>query len=415
MHAKLSDNLQRLIIFLGVCLLFAPKINILSVAAGESAGIRIDDILIFIIFVLLVLGALLNHRYKISKIESIVFILIGYMLLLNVFNLLIYGRSSLFYSFRYLEYFVFFYIGQYFFIKGYSIYWLFLALLLVNGILMILQQFSIVGGFSSAGYIGDVLGRPIGLTGGPWEISAILNFCFAVLFFGANKFNGFVQKFTLFALITTLLLLTGSRVSALAHVVLIFYFYYIQSLNRAVFITKSVFVALVFAITVFLVPNPLSERSENIFSWSNIEHFMEEYAGASPIEENFGGFSEETVIFDQSLDVSWLFRIGHWAIAIKTWLNSLSNLIFGVGAGHWGFALDGGWLRVLTELGLLGTLIFLLFLYRTAEISCVMFAVVIALTINMLFIDIHIAYKVMSLFFFLTGYAYMQKNSHLKK
>jgi hypothetical protein len=61
---------------------------------------------------------------------------------------------------------------------------------------------------------------------------------------------------------------------------------------------------------------------------------------------------------------------------------------------------------------LFGFSIFLVFLYRTARISRAMFAVVVALAINMLFIDIHIAYKAMSLFFFLSGYAYNQERAN---
>ena len=60
----------------------------------------------------------------------------------------------------------------------------------------------------------------------------------------------------------------------------------------------------------------------------------------------------------------------------------------------------------MSEWGLFGLSIFLVFLYRIAHISRATFAMVVALAINMLFIDIHIAYKAMSLFFFLSGYAY---------
>src|SRR3984893_10292218 len=148
MLPRYSANLRRTIIVLGVAMLFMPKVNIVLIA-GESAGIRIDDVLLFVIFALLMAGVLLARKPTINGIESIVFILIGYMLLSNLVNLHMFGRSSLLYSLRYLEYFLFFYVGQYFFEARYSAARLLYALLFANAILMVLQRFSIIGGFAS--------------------------------------------------------------------------------------------------------------------------------------------------------------------------------------------------------------------------------------------------------------------------
>src|SRR6202035_430524 len=156
---------------------------------------------------------------------------------------------------------------------------------------------------------------------------------------------------------------------------------------------------------ILLIPNPLTERSENLFSVANIERFQDQYSKASVPDEKFEGWSE-VYTADEYTDLSWLIRLARWIIAIKTWTNSPLAWFVGVGPGNWGPALDGGWLRVMSEWGLLGLSIFLVFLYRIAQISRATFALVVALAIIMLFIDIHIAYKAMSLFFFLSGYAY---------
>lgn len=412
MLPRFSDNLRRTIIALGVGLLFTPKVNIVSIS-GESAGIRIDDVLLLVIFALFMAGVSLARKPKINGIESVVFILIGFMLLSNLLNLLMFGRSSFLYSLRYVEYFLFFYIGQYFFAARYSVARLLYAMLLFNAILMVLQGFSIIGGFTSTGGFQQNV-RAIGVAGGPYEMGAILNFSLAVLLFDRYKAGGVTLQIFLIACTLALVVSTGARMPALAHMFLISYFCYLQSPNKTYFLRNAAFVGGLLLLAIFLVPNPLTERSENLFSIANIEQFRDQYTIASVPEESFEGWPE-IYTSDETADLSWLTRVARWIIAIKTWTNSPLAWFVGVGPGNWGPALDGGWLRVMSEWGFFGFSIFLVFLYRIARISRAMFAVVVALAINMLFIDIHIAYKAMSLFFFLSGYAYNKERANRER
>ena len=405
MLPRFSDNLRRTIIVLGVGLLFMPKVNIVSIS-GESAGIRIDDVLLLVIFALFMAGVSLARKPQINGIESIVFILIGFMLLSNLLNLLVFGRSSLLYSLRYVEYFMFFYIGQYFFDARYSVARLLYAMLLFNAILMVLQGFSIIGGFTSTRGFQEYV-RAIGVAGGPYEMGAILNFSLAVFLFDRYEVGAVTLRIFLIACTLVLVVLTGARMPALAHMFLISYFCYLQSPNKTYFLRNAAFVGGLLLVAIFLIPNPLTERSENLFSIANIAQFKDQYANASVPEENFEGWPEiYTSTSDETADPSWLTRVARWIIAIKTWTNSPLTWFVGVGPGNWGPALDGGWLRVMSEWGLFGLSIFLVFLYRIAHISRATFAMVVALAINMLFIDLHLAYKAMSLFFFFSGYAY---------
>jgi|SRR6202035_2233222 len=404
MLPRFSANLRRSIIVLGVAMLFMPKVNIVSIA-GESAGIRIDDVLLLVIFALLMAGVLLARKATISGVESIVFILIGYMLLSNLINLQLFGRSSLLYSLRYFEYFMFFYIGRYFFDARYSVARLLYALLFVNATLMVLQDFAIIGGFASAGFSADVAGRPIGVTGGPWEVGALLNFSLAIFLFDREEVPGVASRIFVIAFTSALVVMTGARMPALAHVFLISYYVYLQAPNKTYFLRNAALIGGLLLFAILLIPNPLTERSENLFSVANIERFQDQYSKASVPEEKFEGWSEMYTA-DEYTDWSWIIRLARWTVAIKTWTNSPLAWFVGVGPGNWGPALDGGWLRVMSEWGLFGLSLFLVFLYRIAQISRAMFAMVVALAINMLFIDIHIAYKAMSVFFFLSGYAY---------
>jgi hypothetical protein len=409
MLPRYSANLRRTIIVLGVAMLFMPKINLVSIA-GESAGIRVDDVLLFVIFALLMAGVLLARKPAINGIESITFLLIGYMLLSNLINLQMFGRSSLLYSLRYCEYFMFFYVGRYFFDARYSATRLLYALLFVNAILMVLQDFAIVGGFASAGFSQNVAGRPIGLTGGPWEVGAMLNFLLAVFLFDREHSAGITSRILMIAGTSALVVMTGARMPALAHVLLISYYLYLHAPNKTYFLASAAFIGGLLLFAILWIPNPLTERSANLFTTANIELFQEQYSKTLP-QEKFEGFSQ-TYTADEDTDLSWLIRGARWTIAIKTWTNSPLTWFVGVGPGNWGPALDGGWLRVMSEWGLLGLGIFLVFLYRVAQISRATLAMVVALAINMLFIDIHIAYKAMSLFFFLSGYAYQKARAN---
>jgi hypothetical protein len=409
MLPRYSANLRRTIIALGVAMLFMPKVNLVSIA-GETAGIRIDDVLLFLIFALLLAGALLARKPTINGIESIVFILVGYMLLSNLVNLHMFGRSSLLYSLRYFEYFMFFYIGRYFFDARYSAVRLLYALLFLNALLMVLQDLAIIGGFASAGFSQDV-SRPIGVTGGPWEVGAMLNFSLAIFLFDRKEERGVTSRIFVIACTSALVVMTGARMPALAHIFLLSYYVYLRAPNKTYFLGSAAFMLGLLLFAILLIPNPLTERSENLFSMANIELFQDQYSKASVPDEKFEGFSQ-TYTAEEDTDLSWLIRLAQWIIAIKTWTNSPLAWFVGVGPGNWGPALDGGWLRVMSEWGLCGLAIFLVFLYRIAQISRATFAMVVALAINMLFIDIHIAYKAMSLFFFLSGYAYNEARAH---
>jgi len=412
MLPKFSYNLRHLIVVLGVGMLFMPKINLVSIA-GESAGIRIDDVLLLGIFFLLTIGMIYSPKSKMNSIESVAFILFGFMLVSNFANILLFQRSTLLYSLRYYEYFVFFYIGQYYYDTHYSVIKLLFMLLLFNAILMLLQQFSLIGGFSSAGYIQYVDSRPIGNSGGPWEIGSIINILLAILLFENSELRPlsliFISVLSFF-----LVVMTGARMPVLAHTFIISYFFYVHSSNKAVFLRNIIFVLGVLIFAIFLIPNPLAERSQYIFSTENIEYFKNQYALATVPVGSFNGFTDQYIAVENT-DASWLMRIGHWIIAIKTWTDSYFALLLGVGPGNWGIALDGGWLRVLTEMGLFGYSIFIVFLSKISKITSGMFVVVVALSINMLFIDIHIAYKAMSLFLFLSGYFYKKSRSNLRK
>jgi hypothetical protein len=77
--------------------------------------------------------------------------------------------------------------------------------------------------------------------------------------------------------------------------------------------------------------------------------------------------------------------------------------IFGVGPGTLGPALDGGWLRLVSETGAVGTVAFLFLMRKISNLSIACSMSVLALAVNMLMVDSQNAYKVMVFLFFLAG------------
>lgn len=401
----IGPGLRRFIAISGITLLFLPKINLIAFG-GESAGVRVDDIVLLTTAFLLFASLLINSaRFATTnRIEIAVFGFIALMLLSNIGNLLVYGQSSILYSLRMLEYFIFFYVGYYYATFRSSIKTIIWTLLMANAVAIVLQAAGVVGGFSSDGYSAG-LERAIGLTGGPWEVGVLINFAFAILVFGENRRPYFVLS--LFAFTAALLLLTAARMPSLAHVFLLFYYFFQRSKNKIGIIVKLTLILIPCIAGLVLIPNPVQERSENLTNISeNISAFNNAIGRinpdpAAPLDHPDTEISEDS-------DASWIMRTVKWSVAIKMYLNAAASWAWGIGPGHLGVAVDGGWIRLVSETGPIGIIFFIVICKRIANVSLSARAIIFALSISMFMIDIYMAYKVMSLLFFIVGFLICQ-------
>lgn len=389
-------------------LIFLPKINIINIS-NETAGLRIDDvILLFFFLVFFATKSFTDFRF--NSLEKSYFAFFAFAFLSNLINILFFSRSNILYSLRLIEYFIFYYFGFHFFLFNKNLHpeKIFNAYLYVNFFVMILQAFNLIGGFTSVtGYEAQVAAsagttRTIGLTGGPWEIAAIINIIFAYKIFSKKYLT--IHLLLYFSLCTFFIILTGSRVSLVTNIILIIFYYYINSRSKIKFIFKFSLITL-FPLVILSIGNPVVERSKNLLSENNLKILSEYYQNVS-VDENFKGFEEEERIDDT--DLSWLIRANKWAYATKYWVQRAFSITLGVGPGTWGPALDGGWLRILTENGLIGLFFFLWFLKKYSS-SKALQAIAIALSLNMLFIDIQMSYKTMSLFLFIAGFSELNR------
>ena len=383
---------------LAVCLFFIPKLNLLALG-GETAGIRIDDLLLVSTAAFLVLRWIYTSDLKISRFVLACFLVVIAFCLSNLLNL---GHSSIFYSLRMLEYLVFFWVGLA--LTG-DFQKLIKWLILINCGLIFLQAAHVVGGFTADGYLG-LLGRPSGLSNHPAEMGAWLNLMFAALVFGGET------KFWRWSLLVLVcIFLTASRISLFTHCILTVIYVYRSSHRKSAIVLRSAFVAGLLIAAVAIIPNPVRDRSGQVLSLDNISTFTKFYK-TIPVETRFTEFSSALSPSNapDTVDPSWWMRLVKWTQVTKLYLNaSWLTWIFGIGPGAIGPALDGSWLRLLIECGLLGTFVFVVMLRRIAALSPACTMAVVALSINMLLIDSHIAYKVMAFLFLLAGNTYARR------
>lgn len=387
-----------------VALFFLPKLNLISFK-NETAGIRIDDFVLLFVAALLVNGWILKKGFAIDRVALIG---LGVVATFCASNLLNAGHSSILYSLRLLEYLLFFWAGVALAKSGHDFTRLVKTLIGVNCALIFLQSAELIGGFSADGYEA-VLGRPFGLCNHPAEMGALLNLLFAALVFGQP-----VKFWNWNLLVLACVFITGSRSALLTHCLLTLVYVYQHSENKMKFALRSATVTGLLLTVLTIIPNPTSQRSGDTFSSQNLEAFNSVYEKL-PNDKVFTGFAEGGDVDEapENVDASWYARGFKWAHVIKVLLNaSWINWIFGIGPGAVGPSLDGGWLRLFAEAGIVGAFSFVLLLRHIARLSMACAMAVFALSVNMLMIDSHIAYKVMAFLFLMAGYVRLYNSDY---
>ena len=409
---------------LGTLLLFLPKINLMALGNSETAGLRLDDLsLLFIGIVIFWAHAVLN--VKINPLERSVF----YIVVFSFFSFglnrvfvaegLLNVNASLFYCLRLAEYFVFFYIGA-LSIPLFKTSNLIRAFFLWNFILIIMQKADLIGQFTNVGYASSVSSRVVGIASFPSETGMLLNllFCFFIYNKEVNlKFSklcpphvkNFLSQtyiYWMFFIFSVLIILTGSRI-AIISLGVVFLFRVKEELQTR-FVSKWIYasifliIGIVVSFVVIQETDSITKRSEGLLSFKNLELI---HVVWDKINLNFDPIGNETVKYE-AYDMSWWMRIHKWCYALKIYYLNPECWLQGVGPGFAMAALDGGFLRILTEYGIIGSFLFWRLFSSIYRQSIELKWMVIAFSINMIFFDVYLAYKPMSVLFFISGATY---------
>ncbi|MHB1701289.1 MAG: hypothetical protein ACYCSN_14355 [Acidobacteriaceae bacterium] len=387
--------------------LFSFKMVVIGV--GES-GIRPDDLLIFIAFLILL------SRGDLRKIQrSTPFNLYLGFVLLNVVSAIwnsAMGRVSpvisLFFVVRLLQYMVFYYLGYLITRSGRRIS---PALTWYLWILAIVVPLQMAGVIPAAGSFAGITSRAVGNTNGPYELAVVAAF---LLCFLGYRLKGRLKGLVAFALI----LLSASRITfaatALSGMKMVFQRTKSKLQMAAAIVLLLVVGGLGFAGYSTFVGNSggkleVLSRLSTAASTLPVSQVAAVYANVPTYHSSADYISGEFLdAITQSVaaegregEVSGTIRILRWTSLIKSTLAGVGSTLIGLGPSFGSAAVDGYFVRVFIETGLFGLAAFFAFaiaLLRERKNSSWPFReYVFIMLATACFIDIFVSYKPMLL------------------
>jgi hypothetical protein len=397
MDRSLENKLLYLILFFSLPLLFFPKINLLSFE-NQTAGVRIDDLILFGLGVFL-LGLFIARNRLVKGIEKWVFWLMMTALFSFFINRTTYFfglidvKANIFYVLRLPEYFVFFFLGA-FCARVLDLKKLLIIFVVMNAFIMLLQKGGILGQFTSLANFTIDTNRVSGIASFPSEMGALLNMIFCYFLY-KDKIKNW-QVYTYFIVFFILIILTGSRFPLLVSLLV----FVMCMVKRP--LTLALACLLITPLAIYFVINNESilERSLNLFSIDNLKVISRVWDLVDTDKELYDNIQLES----KGFDLSWLERLFKWCFALKLWIHHPECYLLGLGPGCLSSAVDGGFIRILTENGLIGLFLYYKFFQAIYSTHSVLKWVLFAFLMNMFFFDIYLAYKPMALLLLMAGY-----------
>ena len=207
--ARLDPKSSFLLLILVTTVLIVPKVNLISFGPYEGAGLRVEDLLIFLF--LGMLGPIwVWYARKATRVEAAFFLFIAVSLISLLANIA-FDRGSILFPLRLLEYWALFYAGVLATRFGIGEKVLNL-LLLLNCIAIGLQYFHVIGGWSNGTFF-PVLTRPTGLTNGAYEAPFVVGL---ISVFLIKRLVGW-RLYGSMILAASAILMTGARIVLLAY------------------------------------------------------------------------------------------------------------------------------------------------------------------------------------------------------
>lgn len=396
------------------CALFllAPKVNIIQIS-GQTSGIRADDL-----FLLLVSPYLLMRvRDALNSISAVRLYLafIGLAFVSAVWHVDSNDWKLVLYPLRLLEYTTFLIFGALCTSRRLLVSIASLIILFNTGAALG-QMFLGWGGFPYSRYAQEVGARAIGLTAGPWEMAAVVNIALAYLAYAWGRRPERTTRFlSIYMVALVCMILSGSRVGLVVNTLIVASYFValeVKPWNRVLSLGATLAIS---ALTFAAVPNSLGERSRALLEQGNLEHTQQIGRRDGCQIGEAGGTIDFAVVDDGKHDPSWGVRAQKWATALCIFNQTSGNYLLGIGPGYFGPALDGGFVRVLVEHGAIGLLMLLASLIGgdTAFRHHRLFAIVFAA--HMVFIDIYLSYKFVSLLLFMLGAMHASNNDEKTK
>lgn len=367
-----------------VAYIVSPKIDLPIL----SASVRPEDIISLITFLIYALSKK-QHRLQLPGYVKIYIAFIGLSYFSAIINFGSNGLLGFLYTTRLIQYLLWFFVM---YEACQSLTWQTVR----RGVMLMCVVFIIWAGLELSGAIGRI-GRFTGASGrlsintsGPFETSVML----AMLGYS-------VPSILLTAPMLVLILLTQARITLMGMI-------FSAGVAKPL---RAIFAGAVAVLVFTVVAQPIIatfQESRVVQSDSPTrmaEVLVESWKRAPTLDEPAvfrERFLDGPSIFRYMVslkgDMSFSYRAVRWPMVIKTTSSSLMPFLFGWSPGAWGLALDGYYVRVFGETGLLGLALFIYWLMTTifglrqgsiSKFALVMMAVV------AVFIDIFTSSKVM--------------------
>lgn len=374
----------------------------------QGSGVRLDDFMIVLLFLLFLMNGTII-RTKLPRRIVPFFLYVSVAIFSSLYNGLI-GHVdpviALVFSVRSIEYFTFFYVGVYLArrsIKLNAIFHYFFVFLVILVPLQMLNIVPVVSGFVST--------RAIGNTNGPYELAVLTAFLSFFFYFQTPPAKNKAWMAFL------ILLASASRTTTAAFMLIVASRYQIRK------IILFCFALLAVAVVALGITNndddvagdDILSRTSKLASAGLFKALESAYADITPVSTSaeyqktyFQSSMEDLEGLDA--DASAYIRFYRWSALIKSVLTNWDSILIGMGPSFGTAAVDGFYMRLFTETGIIGLFLFAWFVIRCIRIPSTNFTIfryyIITLSIVAVTIDIFVSYKPMLFFWLYFGWLY---------
>lgn len=325
--------------YLLLTLICLPKFSIIGFES-VSQGIRIDDVIVLILF----LRICTQVRFDISHIY--IFILITIVSIIGLFNndndfLFLRLMSIL----RILEYIVIYYSAK-----------LLLSKEQLNKLIKLIVVFEFIVVIFQ--YVTEPSIRPSGTTAGPWELGLVCSVCAIYL----TSRLGFKNTIIYNSLMVIILILASARAQILAMMIIGLIVSY--SRIRINYLLKIIIIIATLILSILAI----YYVDYGYINFSRSINFVKDFY--LDIFEDFINLRVAIKTNDYDInyyDPSLVSRVLQWEEYIST-INQAKNipfaLLFGSGANSGGLILDGFYIKMLVDFGIVGLVFYIYFLIK---------------------------------------------------
>ena len=407
-------------LFIILVAIFVPKIPVINLKTNYFTGVRVEDLLILAYCFILLCEGFKNVKEVFKSKIFLFFIFYMLVLFISLLTGLLkeyeYSRFGGFLAYiRRIEYFCFIFAGYDFYKQNKSNFFSIIknsifVILIINLAVGIPQYLNFIGAVNQGSYV--YVGIAVGLFNGSYEIAAFCNLALVIYLYDLlrNKKFNFINIAAIIISIV-LILLSKSRISLITTVSLISLMVFIYS-NKVFKIICLIGAPIAIAGLILIIKSntiPLFNRFStiNFDSFYNIAFY---YSRNATYEEYMYVVKNNIDLIHYVLkygDISFNARMFKWFSALELFKN---YPLFGFGFSAIG-TLDGNYVKMLCETGILGTVSFaILFLTvifakrkKESEISSLAKWMFLTVAIGSILIDTFEASKIMEPLWFFIG------------